>query len=90
MLYLHCVTQIATITDQRQLTLPVALFYNNMFAAGEKVVVETLADGIKITPAVKLVRKLAGSVPIPDRFKGLEVSQIRDKAIKEYFTSENS
>ncbi|MEK7127214.1 MAG: hypothetical protein AAB838_00620 [Patescibacteria group bacterium] len=80
-------TQIATITDQRQLTLPVALFYNNIFTAGEKVVVETLADGIKITSAVSMVRKLAGSVPIPARFKGLTMSELRERAIKEYFAS---
>ena len=80
-------TQIATITDQRQLTLPVALFYNNIFTAGEKVIVETLADGIKITSAVSMVRKLAGSVPIPARFKGLTMSELRERAIKEYFAS---
>lgn len=81
----HCMTQMATITDQRQLTLPIALFYNNMFTAGEKVVVETLDDGIKITSALKLVQKLAGSVPIPQKFKGMPIDEIIKKSREEYF-----
>lgn len=80
-------TQIATITDQRQLTIPVSFFYEKMFQPGEKVVIEPLGDGIKITPAVGLVRKLAGSVPVPDRFKDLTIPQLKEKAIKEYFIS---
>lgn len=80
-------TQMATITDQRQLTIPISFFYEEMFRAGEKVVIEPLSDGIKITPAISMVRKLAGSVTIPDRFKGLTISQLKEKAIKEYFAT---
>jgi len=84
----HCMTQVATITVQRQLSLPVALFHNKVFSAGQKVIIETLDDGIKITPAVSLVRKLAGSVSIPARFRGMGIPELKEKAIKEYFATE--
>ncbi len=86
MLYIHCMTQIATITDQRQLTLPVTLFYSKMFTAGEKVVVETLDDGIKVMPALSLVQKLKGSIPIPSHMKGQDVDKLISESKEEYFS----
>ena len=70
-----------------KLAFPISFFYEEMFRAGEKVMIEPLNDGIKITPAINMVRKLAGSVAIPDRFKGLTISQLRERAIKEYFAT---
>lgn len=78
-------TQMATITDQRQLTIPISFFYEEMFRAGEKVVIEPLSDGIKITPALSLVQKLKGSIPVPAHLKGRDVNEIIAEAKEEYF-----
>ncbi|MBI3558987.1 hypothetical protein HY085_01195 [Candidatus Gottesmanbacteria bacterium] len=78
-------TQMATITDQRQLTIPISFFYEEMFRAGEKVVIEPLSDGIKIIPALSLVQKLKGSIPVPAHLKGKNIDKIIAEAKEEYF-----
>lgn len=85
MVVLHCMTWTATITSQRQITIPAELFHKKVFSPGEKVVVETTNNGISITSSLKLVEELAGSIPIPKRFKGLTADQIIEKAKDEYF-----
>lgn len=81
--------QIATITDQRQLTIPVSFFYEKKFRPGEKVVVEPLGDGIKVTSAKNLVQKLKGSILIPAHLKGKDVDKLIAEAKEEYFASKS-
>jgi len=45
-----------------------------------------MEDGvIKVEPAVDLVRRLAGSVKVPKRFRGMAIDEVIEKAKKEYF-----
>lgn len=49
-------------------------------------VVTTVDGALQIEPAVKLVENLAGSVDVPERFKGLDPDEIIKQAKKEYFS----
>jgi len=78
--------QVATITSKRQLTIPVAIFQNLNLQKGQKVIVSEEEDSIKIEPAMALLDRLAGSVRVPKRFKGLSPNEIIKKAKEEYFS----
>lgn len=78
-------TYTATITSKRQLTIPVAIFKELGFTIGEKVILIQEDEGIKIKSQRALLRKLAGSVKVSKRFKGLTPDQMIEKARDEYF-----
>lgn len=75
----------ATITSKRQLTIPVQLFKRLNLKIGQKVAISEEAGVLKIEPMEALLDRLAGSVIIPERFKGLSLEEIIDKAKAEYF-----
>ncbi len=75
----------ATITSKRQLTIPAKIFRKLGLQEGEKVRVSEENGSIRITSYLKLLDKLAGSVKVPQRFKGLTVDQMTEKAKNEYF-----
>ena len=78
-------TKTATITSKRQLTIPVGIYRHLKLKQGQKVVV-SMEDGvIKVEPALDLVRRLAGSVKVPKRFRGMAIDEVIEKAKKEYF-----
>lgn len=77
--------QIATITSKKQLTIPAAIFREAGFNIGERVIVSEENGRVVITSAEKLVEELAGSVPVPKKWKGKDVDQIIDEARDEYF-----
>ena len=79
--------QTATITSKRQLTIPVEIFRQLGLKQGRKVIVSVENEVIKITSAVSLVEKLAGSVKVPGEFKGMLVEQIVKRAKMAYFKS---
>lgn len=76
----------ATITSKRQLTIPAKIFRKLGLQEGEKVRVSEEDGSIKITSYLKLLDKLAGSVKVPRRFKGLTIDQMIEKARKEHFS----
>ena len=78
-------TQLATITSKRQLTIPVAIFKKAGFFENQKVLVEEENGSLLVRPAVSLVESLAGSVKVPKRFKGMDVDEIIEAAKREYF-----
>lgn len=78
-------TQLVTITAQRQITLPVNLFRSNFFRPGEKVLVSMENKELKITPALSLIRSLAGSVKIPKKYRNMPLDKIKKQAILDYF-----
>lgn len=78
-------TQIATITSKKQLTLPAELFRRAGFKIGQKVIVSEENGHLILTPAEKLVEELAGSVPVPEEWKGKNIDQIIEEARDEYF-----
>lgn len=78
-------TQIATITSKKQLTLPTLLFEKAGFKIGQKVVVSEKDGRLILTPAEKLVEELAGSIPIPKKWQGKNIDQVIEEAKDEYF-----
>lgn len=79
-------TQIATITSKKQLTLPAELFRKAGLRIGQKVIVSEENGRLVLTPAEKLVEELAGSVPMPKGWKGKNIDAIIEQARDEYFT----
>jgi len=78
-------TQLATITSKRQLTIPAAIFKKVGFSENQKVLVDEEDGEIKIRGAVGYVMSLAGSVKIPKKFKSMDVDEIIEVAKREYF-----
>lgn len=78
-------SQLATITSKRQLTIPVSIFQKLDLKKGQKVLVSEDNGSIKIEPALVLIDRLAGSVEIPKKFKGLALGEIIKEAKKEHF-----
>lgn len=79
--------RLATITTKRQLTIPVAIFRELGLEEGEQVMVSEDKGRIIIQPAKVLIEELAGSVPVPARFKDLPLEKIIKLAKQGYFRS---
>jgi len=77
--------KIATITSKRQLTIPVSFFGHLALKTGQKVIISQENNFIKIEPALSLVKRLAGSVKKPSRFKKMPLNKIINESKKEYF-----
>lgn len=77
--------QLATITSKKQLTLPAALFRKAGLRIGQKVIVSEENGRLILTPAERLVEELAGSVPMPKKWKGKNIDAIVEQAKDEYF-----
>ena len=75
----------ATITSKRQLTIPAKIFRKLGLKEGEKVKVMEEDGSLKIVSYLKLLDKLAGSVKVPKKFKGLTPDQMIKRAKGEYF-----
>lgn len=79
-------SQMATITSKRQLTIPSQLFKKMGFKQGEKVIVTQEEDGsLKIKSAIQLVEELAGSIPVPTKWKGKNLDRIVKEARDAHF-----
>lgn len=77
---------IATITSKRQLTLPSKLTQKLNLRPGEKITIREENGHLVMTPAVKLVEELSGSLKLPNKFQDLNMEEIVKKAKVEYFT----
>ncbi len=82
--------QMATITSKKQLTIPAHLFYEAGLYIGQKVIVTEENGSLNITPAEKLVEELAGSVPMPKKWRGKKLDHIIEEAKDEYFQEKYS
>lgn len=78
-------TQLATITSKKQLTLPAAVFKKAGFKIGQKVIVSEEDGHLLITPAEKLVEELAGSVRIPTKLKVQDIDKAVELSKEKYF-----
>lgn len=78
-------SELATISSKRQLTIPATIFKQAKLKEGQRVLVSLEKGDLKITPAVNLVEELAGSIEVPQRFKKLSIKQMIQKAKKEHF-----
>ena len=81
-------TKTATITSKRQITIPAALFSKVGLAERQKVLISEEEGKLVITPIVNLIEKLAGSLEIPNRWKGKDIDTIIEESKAEYFSKE--
>ncbi len=80
---------LGSITSKRQLTIPISVFNDTNFKIGQKVIIRKKGESIVIDPASSLVEKLAGSIAIPARFKGMSPDQILAIAKAEHFQKQS-
>lgn len=78
-------TQSATITSKKQLTLPAKLFEKAGLKIGQKVLISEDNGRLIITQSESLVEELAGSVPVPKKWKRKDIGTIIEEAKNEYF-----
>lgn len=78
-------TQLATITSKKQLTLPAEVFKKARLRIGQKVIVSEENGDLLITPAEKFVKELAGSVKVPSRLKVKDIDEVIEQAKTKYF-----
>lgn len=74
-----------TITSKGQLTIPAELFRLGKFTKGEKVTLDFMGDYLKITSGLAHVRKMAGSVKVPEHLRGKDVDKLIQEAKTDYF-----
>lgn len=65
--------QTATITSKRQLTIPAEMYRKMNFEERQKVILSLEADAIRIESAVDLVERLAGSLSVPEAYRGKDM-----------------
>lgn len=82
---IDCMNYTATITSKGQLTIPAELFKLGKFTKGEKVNLEMEEDHLKVVSGLELVRRLAGSLKVPKRLKGLSDKEIIQDARKRHY-----
>jgi len=78
-------TQMATITSKKQLTIPVAIFKKAGLRIGQKVLVSEENGSLKITSAERLVEELAGSLPMPKEWEGRDLDEMIEEAKAQHF-----
>lgn len=70
----------ATLSSKNQITIPKAILNHFDIKSGEKILVETDEDVIKLRPIGKsIVDQLAGSVKIPKSKKGIPYEKILEE-----------
>lgn len=79
-------TYLATITDKRQVTIPVDVYRAMEMKKGQKVVVQVNDRIISMRPVEDIVEKLAGSVKLPTKYKGVKIEEIVNRAKNDYFS----
>lgn len=77
--------QSITITSKRQITIPSEIFRRLNLEQGDRLLIDVDDQKIYMQKAQNLLDELAGSVPIPSRFRRLSLDQIINKSKEEYF-----
>ena len=79
-------TYTATITSKRQITLPASLFSDMGLKKGQKFTITKRGDELVMTSALAAMYRLYGSVKIPEKYKGMDIDEMIEKAKMEYFS----
>ncbi len=77
--------QSATITSKMQLTIPMAVAKKAGLVSGDKVAVSEEDGKIVLTPFRKLLAELAGSLSVPEKWKGIDIDQVIREAKMQHF-----
>lgn len=86
MVYFPCMMlQSATITSKLQFTIPMLIARKIGIKSGEKVQVSEENGKITIVPFKKLIMELAGSLSLPEKWKGKDIDFIIKESKYRYF-----
>lgn len=77
---------LATITDKRQITIPVDVYKAMKMEKGQKLIVRVDGGIINMEPVEDLIESLAGSVKVPTKYKNMSIDEVVVKAKQEYFS----
>jgi len=77
--------KIATITSKRQITIPATIFRRAGFSDRQKLLVVEDAGKIILSPASGLINELAGSLKMPQEWRGKTSEEIIKESKEEYF-----
>lgn len=77
--------QSATITSKMQLTIPIIIARKVGIGSGDKVAVSEEHGRIILTPIKQLLSELAGSLSVPDKWKGKDIDMIIQDAKASHF-----
>lgn len=78
-------SQYGTITSKNQITLPIKISQSLNLKPGEKILFSEENGRVVMTPAVKLVEELAGSVRLPKKWQGKDIDEVIELAKYEHF-----
>lgn len=78
-------SQSATITSKMQFTIPMVIARKVGIESGDKVAVSEENGRIILTPMKQLIEELAGSLALPEPWKGKDIDEIIKKAKQDYF-----
>ena len=81
--------QNATITSKMQFTIPINIARKIGVKSGERVNVSEENGRIIIAPVKNLLAELAGSLSLPDRWKGKNIDSIIRESKQRHFKSKN-
>lgn len=78
-------TKTATITSKRQITIPASIFKKTKLGERQKVLISERDGEVVITPLLAKIEKLAGSLKMPERWRGKALEEIIEESRLEYF-----
>lgn len=81
--------QSATITSKMQFTIPIRIARKVGVKSGEKVNVSEENGKIIISPVKNLLTELAGSLSLPNRWKGKDIDFIIRESKRKHFRNKN-
>lgn len=73
------------ITSKRQVTIPIKIFNEFELEQGDQLIFQVRNNKIVIQKARDILQELAGSVKVPQEYKGLTTEETIKKAKEEYF-----
>jgi len=83
------ISQTATLTSKGQITIPVKIIKKANLKKGQKLIFSFENNIIHIEPAINMVRRLAGSLPTPKKYIGVDIDKIIQIAKEEHFSQKN-
>ncbi len=78
-------TYTATLTSKGQMTIPHQIVKKLNLKKGRKLVFHLEDNRIYFETATDMINRLAGSFPMPDKFKGMDIEKIIKTSKEEYF-----
>ena len=90
MIQFPCMNQSATVTSKMQFTIPIAIARRVGIGSGDRVAVSEENGRIILTPMKQLIEELAGSLAMPEKWKGKNTDEIISQTKQEYFRNKKA